>query len=171
MATVITPSLGKTEFVRDHMKANPKCNVGSINEAWQAGKNEGSISESLIHKVRAEFKHGTKNAGRKAVKKGSVKTVKTAPKRRVIMPTTPALQALMSKSRPKNPSLTNVKHAVSVAPSPYKTSSTDDRSRVLDRIEAEIDEVIFILMGLGGFAEVESALRAARRLLTRSHAE
>ena len=42
------------------------------------------------------------------------------------------------------------------------------RSRVVDEVEAGIDQLMFTLKLNGGMPEVEAALRAARRLLTRS---
>jgi hypothetical protein len=150
-------------------------NFESINEAWKTGKNEGSISESLVHKVRAEFKHGTKKAAPKAHKSVSSmagkKSLKTQSKPKAAAPNSPALKALMNKSRSTNASHANGKHTGAVSPATSKASTSYDRSRVLDRVESDIDEVIFTLMSLGGFTEVESALRAARRLLARSHGE
>ncbi len=41
--------------------------------------------------------------------------------------------------------------------------------RMVDQVEAGIDDLIFTLKVNGGMPEVEAALRAARRLLVRSH--
>ena len=51
------------------------------------------------------------------------------------------------------------------------TSQGSGHGRVLHEIEGEIDELLFRLKGLGDFAEVQEALRTARRLLVRSHGE
>ena len=40
-----------------------------------------------------------------------------------------------------------------------------NRERVLDQVEADIDEIIFNLKGLGGMPEVEAALREVRRMV------
>ena len=48
-------------------------------------------------------------------------------------------------------------------------TASGDLGRVVDEVEAGIDDLIFILKVNGGMPEVEAALRAARRLLVRSN--
>jgi hypothetical protein len=62
---------GKTRFVTEHRRQNPDASDDQINEAWAAGGNEGGISGSLLHKIRAkEGLTGKKGAkGRGAGKK------------------------------------------------------------------------------------------------------
>ena len=45
-----------------------------------------------------------------------------------------------------------------------------DLGRVVDEVEAGIDDLMFMLKVNGGMPEVEAAWRAARRLLSRSDA-
>ena len=57
-----------------------------------------------------------------------------------------------------------------IAPAPgSETIASVDLGRVVDEVEAGIDDLMFMLKVNGGMPEVEAALRAARRLLTRSH--
>ena len=58
-----------------------------------------------------------------------------------------------------------------IAPAPgSETNASVDLGRVVDEVEAGIDDLMFMLKVNGGMGpEVEAALRAARRLLTRSH--
>lgn len=53
-------------------------------------------------------------------------------------------------------------------PKPASTT-TAKPEHLVDEVEAGIDELIFILTLNGGMPEVEEALRAARRMLTRSN--
>ena len=46
--------------------------------------------------------------------------------------------------------------------------ATGDLGRVVDKVEAGIDDLMFTFKVNGGMPEVEAALRAARRLLVRS---
>ena len=51
-----------------------------------------------------------------------------------------------------------------------ESSDSGGMSRLVDEVEAGIDELMFTLKLYGGMPEVEAALRAARRLLTRNQA-
>ena len=46
-----------------------------------------------------------------------------------------------------------------------------DRTRVLTRLEGQIDELLFEIKMAGGLPEFEEALRRTRRILARSHGE
>src|SRR6516165_5502263 len=63
---------GKTAFVTKHLRRDPGASDEAINEAWAAAGNEGSISGSLLYKIRAKRGlTGKKRAkGRGAGKKG-----------------------------------------------------------------------------------------------------
>jgi hypothetical protein len=50
-------------------------------------------------------------------------------------------------------------------------SGGDDRTRVLTRLEGQIDEMLFAIKVAGGWPEFEEALRRTRRILARSHGE
>ena len=48
-------------------------------------------------------------------------------------------------------------------------SGGDDRTRVLTRLEGQIDGMLFEIKVAGGLPEFEEALRRARRILARSY--
>jgi hypothetical protein len=50
-------------------------------------------------------------------------------------------------------------------------SGGDDRTRVLTRLEGQIDGMLFEIKTAGGLPEFEEALRRARRILARSYGE
>ena len=51
--TVSSP--GKTMFVKEFLSDNPQGNVDAVNRAWQAARFEGTISPTLINKMRASL--------------------------------------------------------------------------------------------------------------------
>ena len=50
-------------------------------------------------------------------------------------------------------------------------SGGDDRTRVLTRLEGQIDDMIYEVKVASGLPEFEEALRRARRILARSYGE
>jgi hypothetical protein len=55
MATATTHSLGKTGFVKEFLNDNPQANTKSVNDAWAAEGFEGTISSTLVTKIRSEM--------------------------------------------------------------------------------------------------------------------
>jgi hypothetical protein len=138
--------------VKEYLFDNPKATHKAVSEAWAEAGMEGSVSDSLVSKIRSDLKlagntrKGPKTAsGAGSLKSDSTtKTAKGATKR-----------AWVKAAQP--------------APGPGKKPSSTDRTRLLEEVETEIDRLIFRLMSAGGLAEVEDTLRAARRRLVRSH--
>jgi hypothetical protein len=52
-------------------------------------------------------------------------------------------------------------------PAEPAVSKTEDRNQALEGLEAEIDQLLFRVMELGGLEEVEQGLRRVRRLVSR----
>src|SRR5262249_49341237 len=46
---------GKTPFVKEFLNAHPQGNVKAVNEAWQAAGFGGTISPTLVNKMRAHL--------------------------------------------------------------------------------------------------------------------
>jgi hypothetical protein len=56
MATATaTRSLGKTGFIKEFLNDNPEANTRAVNEAWKAAGFEGTISQTLVTKVRSQL--------------------------------------------------------------------------------------------------------------------
>jgi hypothetical protein len=84
MPTTATRSLGKTGFVKEYLNDNPQANAGAVNEAWQVAGFEGTISQSLVTRMRSELGL-TGNIPKGPGKKAEAETGTTstpAPKRR-----------------------------------------------------------------------------------------
>src|SRR5215831_17978229 len=55
MPTTMTRSLGKTGFVKEYLNDNPQANARAVNQAWKEAGFEGSISHTLVTRMRSEM--------------------------------------------------------------------------------------------------------------------
>ena len=53
MATATTTP-GKSDFIREVLGKNPRATFKAVNEAWTKAGNGGSISQTLVNKMRSE---------------------------------------------------------------------------------------------------------------------
>jgi hypothetical protein len=156
MATGAVVNQGKTPFVEKYFTSHPDGNLESVNEAWTAAGNAGSLSESLVGKVRARL--GLTGKKRVDEPKPSEVPVKAKSK-------APAKARKIAKPVEPTPPVTNG----SLPPAVASATTHLDDDDVLDELEEGIDELIQKFRGLGGKPEVVKALKRARRLLVRSH--
>jgi hypothetical protein len=119
---------------------------------------EGTISESLVKVMRSEL--GLAGNLRGGSKKPSGNKTTTAAKTKNAKKPTKGVKKPTGKAQAKG---TRAKPARAIK------ARTSDRSRVLAELEGGIDTLIFKLMGVGGLDRIADALRAARRVLVRSH--
>ena len=138
MATA-TKSQGKTGFVKRFLRDNPRGNTKAVNEAWTAAGFDGTISETLVYKARASLGLTGNLSGK--TKKSKAKTTPTGKK----------------LGRPRKES------TAPVTGQPRGRKSA--RTLALTELEADIDRLIFQVMGVGDLTEIEDSLRRARRLL------
>ena len=134
---------GKSAFVRELLGRDPEADEQAVNEAWQKAGNQGTISGSLIYKIRSNM--GLTGKGRPKAK------ATKGPKAK------PVAQAQPESNGPPAESATG------------PASTAGGRGRTLDRVEDRIDDLIFQLKDLGGMEQAQEALRLARRLVVRSH--
>jgi hypothetical protein len=140
----------KSSFLRDVFTRNPSANYADVTQAWEKAGNPGTVSETLVYKVRSEM---NLTGGRRAKKAGGVDGAAERPRTR----------AKASKvGRPKGRAQSNGEPASSAR---QDRPSRSERGRLIDEIEGDIDRLIFRLMSVGGMAEVEDVLRNARRQL------
>jgi hypothetical protein len=138
---------GKSSFVREVLGRDPEANEQAVNEAWTEAGNEGTISVSLVSKIRSDM--GLTGKGRS--RNGPKAKAKKGPK------TKPVAQAQPESNGPPAESATGPE------------STAGGRGRTLDQVEDRIDDLIFQLKDLGGMEQAQEALRLARRLVVRSH--
>jgi hypothetical protein len=155
MATVKGKNEGKSMFLKEYLADHPAAGKEAIDAAWQEDGNEGTISTSLIGKVRRDLgltdqgtgrrpPSGSKSAARGAGPAGGGRT----PAKEDTRPVTAGLE------RPAAPQ-----------------AADGDRARVLIRLEGALDDLLHEIKRTGGLPEFEETLRRARRILVRSHGE
>jgi hypothetical protein len=127
-------SPGKMMFVKEFLNDHPQSQVDAVNEAWQAAGFKGTISRTVVDKMRASL--GLTGNLRGSIQK-SEKSVAVG-KRIASREETTALASVQPRA---------------------------NRRTVLDDIEADIDRLLFKVMGIGDLIEIEDTLRRARRLL------
>jgi len=131
---------GKTSFVKEFLKDNPQGNTNAVNEAWLAAGMKGTISPTLVNKTRASL-------GLTGNLRGKSKTKATT----------------TGKRRGRPPKETTA--AVNEKPAGQPRGRKSNRSLALTELEADIDRLIFKVMGVGDLTQIEHSLRQARRLL------
>ena len=135
---------GKTSFVKEFLNDNSQGNVKAVNEAWTKAGMSGTISPTLVNKMRAQL--GLTGNLRAKSKTGASAKATTTGKRR---------------GRPPKEATT----AVNGRPAGQPRGRKNARALALLGVEAEIDRLIFSVMGIGDLPEIETALREARRLV------
>ena len=142
----------KTAFITAHLGKNPTANRKSVLEAWAKAGNSGTVSPTLVSKLRREMGLAGNLRGRPRLN-----GLNGAPK------------AKSEGANTKKAKGSTVAHAYDHTTSTGSAKSTEGASiQVIDEVDAGIDHLMFTLKLSGGMPEVEAALRAARRLLPRS---
>src|SRR5215210_8104773 len=135
---------GKSSFIRELLGRDPEANEQVVNEAWEEAGNEGTISVSLVSKIRSDMGLTGKRGSRNGAVAGGNKT--RTPKRATETRGRKAEQVNGPESEfePTGgvPTATQVKD--------QGMTGAEDQDRTLDELEGGIDELIFRLKGLGG---------------------
>src|SRR5208283_1611594 len=135
-----TATPGKTSFVEEFLHDNPQGNVKAVNEAWTAAGFDGTISETLVYKTRASLGlTGNLSGKTKAAAEG--------------------------KATPTGKRLGRPRKEPTAAGNGQPRGRKSNRTLALTELEAEIDRLIFKVMGIGDLSQIEDPLRQARRLL------
>jgi hypothetical protein len=145
---------GKSSFIRELLGRDPEANEQVVNEAWTEAGNEGTISNSLVSKIRSDMGLTGKGRSRNG-------------------PQTKATQGAAGTRGRKAEQANGPESEIEPmggAPTPTQArdqgaTQAGDQERLLDEMESEIDDLIHRLKDQGGRPEVEEALRRARRLL------
>src|SRR5271166_6010661 len=132
-----TATPAKTSFLKEFLHDNPQGNVKAANEAWTAAGFDGTISETLVYKTRASLGLTGNLSGK--TKKSKAKATSTGKK----------------LGRPRKET------TAPVTGQPRGRKSA--RTLALNELEADIDRLIFKVMGVGDLTQIETALREARR--------
>ncbi len=139
----VTATPGKTMFVKEFLNDHPEGNGNDVNDAWTAAGFEGTISRTLVDKTRALL--GLTGNLRGKTRKSKASATEKAP--------------YTGKKRGRKPKETTT--VVNGQPRGRKSN----RSLALNELEADIDRLIFKVMGIGDLTQIEESLRQARRVL------
>ncbi|WP_422924871.1 hypothetical protein [Singulisphaera sp. PoT] len=160
MVAATNNGTNKTAFVVDVLQKNPKANPVFVNQAWKDAGHEGSISGTLVHKIRAELGLAGNLRSRTKGTSGEKKSKSTRSSASATKEASTAAPAASKSLASSNGVHTN--H------SKVKPSRTSERDRILMKAEGEIDRIIFSLIQVGGLVEIEDALRRVRRMIGRT---
>jgi hypothetical protein len=166
MATVRGKNEGKSMFVKEYLVDHPDAGKEAIAAAWREAGNEGTISTSLIGKVRKDqglTGEGTaKGKSRARVGPGQRSSADSKSDARGASLEVGGRTPAKEDSRPVTEGLERP-----AAPQ----AAGGDRTRALIRLESAIDDLLHEIKMTGGLPEFEETLRRARRILVRSHGE
>ena len=175
MASEVGSDQGKSAFVGDVLTKDTQANTEVVNRAWTKAGHGGTISASLVNQIRSRM--GLTGQPRPGAR--DTESVGSAEP--------PAAPAPRRRTGPKRvsgrpPAKEDGRHVPQVTESEAgpqgagsqgagSQSGGDDRTRVLTRLEGQIDGMLFEIKVAGGLPEFEEALRRARRILARSYGE
>jgi hypothetical protein len=139
LPTAERTGLGKSSFVKEFLNDHPQGNVQAVNQAWLKAGMTGTISSASVSKMRASM---GLTGNMRATSKTSSKATTTGKRR----------------GRPAK----NASAEVNGKPVSEPRAIKSDRTSALLGLEAEIDRLIFTVMGIGDLLEIETVLRDAR---------
>jgi hypothetical protein len=166
MATVKGKDEGKSMFLKEYLVDHPDAGTEAIAAAWREAGHEGTISTSLIGKVRKDqglTGQGTaQGKSRARVGPGKRSSADAKSDARGAGPEVGGRTPATEDSRPVTEGLERPAEP---------QAAGGDRTRVLIRLEGAIDDLLHEIKMTGGLPEFEETLRRARRILVRSHGE
>ena len=170
MASEVGRDQGKSAFVRDVLTKDRQANHEAVNRAWTEAGHAGTISESLVGKIRSEMGlTGQQRPGARVTESAGSAGRPAAPATR--RGTGPKQGGGRTPAKRDGRPVPQVTASEAEPQGSGSQSGGDDRTRVLTRLEGQIDEMLFEIKVAGGLPEFEEALRRTRRILARSHGE
>ncbi|HMB03365.1 MAG TPA: hypothetical protein VKP69_06440 [Isosphaeraceae bacterium] len=151
MATLREKTDGKSVFLKKYLVETPDAGKEAVEAAWRAAGHEGTISQSLIGKVRKDLgltKGAAPAKGRARLGAGS---------------------EVRGRRPPAKGNGESMREGLEGSAAPQVEGG--ERTSVLIRLEGSIDELLHEIKTAGGLPEFEGMLRRARRILVRSHVE
>ena len=138
----------KSAFVEEWLRRNPGANVAAVNRAWSEAGHEDSISDSVFYKIKRERVQPAESTSNGA------SDVETS-----------VAESLPSRA----PQPSNGRHRASDKSATTESAGSGLSEKLVDEVEAGIDDLMFKIKLNGGMPEVEEALRSARRMMTRGN--
>jgi len=147
MASGTVVNQGKTPFTREQLEKNSTADADSISEAWQKSGHDGTISASLVYKIKTEMGLTGRGKPGRPPKSAAAGLKRSKPRGR------PRKNPLPLPAAEGRRVVTRV------------TAQAHDEDAVLDDLEDAIDDLIGKIKQVGEHTEAVRALRKARRLL------
>ncbi|APW59292.1 hypothetical protein [Paludisphaera borealis] len=163
MPATVARDQGKSTFIKQTLFDDQYANSAKINELWTESGRDGSISTTLVNKMRSEM-------GLTGNLRGVRGTTKRSAPAEAKRPYTGKKRGRKPKSALATVAANATEDASASARIGLTASAFRGRNARLNRlvdVEADIDRLLFKVMGLDGLSEVEDTLRQARRLLYR----
>jgi hypothetical protein len=162
MATVPTAIAGKSEFVKEVLGKNPLANPKTVNDEWKAAGQGGTISATLVNKLRASL--GLSGNLRPTIKpktrrRSADVQLSSAKKRASKRKKNSTKSMLLAASR------SNGSRPIQPALQPEHRPKIGRYLGSIEELEEDIDRLLFKVMRLGGLPAIEESLRQTRRLL------
>jgi hypothetical protein len=134
-------------FVKELLVDNPHANTQDVVEAWQAAGFQGTISPSLVSKVRSESGLAGNLRGKRRRRK------------------TRTGQIALDGSMPTGKRLGRPPKRAAATANGMGQVQTRRRKNPLDELELEFDRLLLKVIDQGNLTQVEDAIRRARRML------
>jgi hypothetical protein len=162
VATASTGTAGKTEFVKEVLGKNPRANPKAVNEEWKAAGQDGTISATLVNKLRASMGLAGNLRPPTAAKprRRSASERANPRKKRDSKPKQDASERILLAA-----SRSNGKRSIQPAIKPVRFAKVSRYHGSIEELEEDIDRLLFKVMRLGGLPAIEESLRQTRRLL------
>ena len=170
MASEVGRDQGKSAFVGAVLTKDPQANTEAVNRAWTKAGHAGTISQSLVNKIRSRMSlTGPPRPGARVTRSAEPAGQSAAPATR--RGTGPKKGGGRPPAQGDERPVPQVTESEAEPQGAGSQSGVEDRTRVLTRLEGQIDELLFAIKVAGGLPEFEEALRRTRRILALSHGE
>lgn len=156
---------GKSGFLKEYLVDNADTTKEAIDAAWQEAGHEGTISTSLISKVRRDQEQEGKGAAKKKSRPREARGERPAADAKAA----DSASGVGAETGGRSPVKAN--RGPVAASSAAPESSVGDRTATLMRLEGALDDLLYEIKLTGGLPEFEETLRRARRILVRSYGE
>jgi hypothetical protein len=166
MATVKGKNEGKSMFLKEYLVDHPDAGTEAIAAAWREAGNEGTISTSLIGKVRKDLGlTGKGTAQAKSRARGGAGQRSSTDAKSDVRRAGPAGGGRTPTQESSRPVTGRLERPAE------PQAAGGDRTGTLIRLEGVLDDLLHEIKLTGGLPEFEETLRRARRILVRSHGE
>jgi hypothetical protein len=162
MATATARTVGKTEFVKEVLGKNPHANPTAVNEKWKSAGQDGTISATLVNKLRSSMGLAGNLRPTPNTKTRSRSVEKRPPSGKKRGET---LKSISSETVPLAASRANGKKTDQAAMQNERRAKVNSQHGSLEELECDIDRLLFKVMELGGLTAIEESVRQTRRLL------